>query len=190
MRREGFSRVHILDSVEDVDAATIRRRKLWNDKRDESGPFDLIGDVHGCYDELVDLLRELGYEVGGTREKPEVRAPEGRRAIFLGDLVDRGPDSPGVLRLAMAMVESGAALCIPGNHEIKLLRKLRGKNVKLTHGLAETMQQLEREPEGFPQRAAKFIDGLISHYVLDDGRLVSHMPVCARSIRAAPRAGC
>lgn len=172
MRREGFSRVHMLDSVEAVEAATIRRRKLWNDKRDETGPFDLIGDVHGCYDELVDLLAQLGYEVGGTREQPAVRPPEGRRAIFLGDLVDRGPDSPGVLRLAMAMVESGSALCIPGNHEIKLLRKLRGKNVKLTHGLAETMEQLEREPADFPERVAKFIDGLISHYVLDEGRLV------------------
>ena len=172
MKREGFSRVHILDSVEAIEAATIERRKLWNDRRDEAGPFDIIGDVHGCYDELRDLLGELGYAIGGTREAPTVTPPEGRRAIFLGDLVDRGPDSPGVLRLAMAMTESGAAICIPGNHEIKLLKKLRGKNVRLTHGLAETVAQLDAEPEGFGDEVARFIDGLVSHFVLDEGRLV------------------
>ena len=172
LRREGFSRVHVLDSVEAVEGVTLQRRKLWNDKRDETGPFDLIGDVHGCYDELVELLTELGYRVGGSKTEPIVEPPDGRRAIFLGDLVDRGPDSPGVLRLAMAMVESGVALCIPGNHEIRLLRKLRGKAVKLTHGLAETMEQLGREPEDFATRVAKFIDRLVSHYVLDEGRLV------------------
>lgn len=172
MKREGFSRVHILGSVDEVDRTTISRRPLWSDRRGESGPFDLIGDVHGCYDELRTLLGTLGYQISGSREEPVVRAPAERRAIFLGDLVDRGPDSPGVLRLVMSMVESGAAICIPGNHEVKLLRKLRGKNVKLTHGLAETMQQLEQEPDGFADEVAKFIDGLVSHYVLDGGRLV------------------
>ncbi len=172
MKHEGFSRVHILDSVEKVDAIGISRRKLWNDKREESGPFDLIGDVHGCYDELKELLDQLGYEVSGSRERPAVKPPEGRRAIFLGDLIDRGPDSPGVLRLAMSMVESGAAICIPGNHEVKLLKKLRGKNVRLSHGLAETVAQLSQEPEEFGEQVAEFINGLVSHYVLDEGRLV------------------
>lgn len=172
LKREGFSRVHILDSVEEVEAVSIQRRKLWNDRRHESGPFDLIGDVHGCREELCDLLGTLGYSVWGPREAPKVTAPQGRRALFLGDLVDRGPDSPGVLRLVMSMVESGAAICIPGNHEIKLLRKLRGKNVKLTHGLAETVEQLAAEPAEFSEQVATFIDRLVSHYVLDKGRLV------------------
>ena len=172
LKREGFARVHILDSQEAIDQATFVRRKLWNDKRDLVGPFDLVGDVHGCVDELRLLLERLGYRIEGTREAPVVNPPEGRQALFLGDLVDRGPDSPGVLYLAMAMVESGAALCIPGNHEVKLLRRLRGKNAKLTHGLAETVEQLEREPPEFSERVATFIDGLISHLVLDQGRLV------------------
>jgi protein phosphatase len=172
LKREGFARVHILDSVEAIDAATFVRRPLWNDRRDDHGPFDIIGDVHGCHAELVALLRELGWTVGGTREAPTVEPPADRRAIFLGDLVDRGPDSPGVLRLAMRMVEDGTALRIPGNHEVKLLRKLRGKNVRLTHGLAATVEQLEHEPAELGQNVAAFIDGLVSHYVLDDGRLV------------------
>ncbi len=95
-----------------------------------------------------------------------------RRAIFVGDLVDRGPDTPGVLRLVMGMVGSGDALCVSGNHEAKLLRALRGRNVQLTHGLAESLQQLAEQPSEFRAEAERFVDGLISHYVLDDGRLV------------------
>lgn len=172
MKREGFSRVHILNSIEEVEAAAIVRRPLWNDRKSEEGPFDLIGDVHGCYDELKELLAALGYAIDGTTEAPVVTPPQGRRAIFLGDLVDRGPNSPAVLRLAMSMVESGAAICIPGNHEVKLLKKLRGKNVKLSHGLAETVEQLDAESQEFRDAVAEFINGLVSHYVLDQGRLV------------------
>ena len=77
------------------------------------------------------------------------------RLVFLGDLVDRGPDSPGVLRLVMGMVAARTALCVPGNHDMKLMRKLRGKDVQITHGLAETLEQLgpgpgERLEEVFP----------------------------------------
>src|SRR6202044_3040970 len=95
-----------------------------------------------------------------------------RRAIFLGDLVDRGPDTPGVLRLVMGMVAAGTAFCVPGNHEAKLLKALRGKNVTRRHGLDASMEQLDAEPEEFRARVERFIDGLISHYVLDGGRLV------------------
>lgn len=172
LEREGFRSVHVLRSVEAVDAAVIERQKLWNDRREDTGPFDLIGDVHGCREELVALLDKLGYVVAGTREEPVVTPPPGRRAIFVGDLVDRGPDSPGVLRLCMRMVADGHALCVPGNHDVKLMRKLNGRNVKVSHGLAETLQQLESEPAGFGAEVAKFVDALVSHYVLDGGRLV------------------
>ena len=70
------------------------------------------------------------------------------------------------------MIASGAALCVPGNHDVKLLRKLKGKDVQLTHGLAETLQQFEEEPAEFREKVATFLDNLVSHYVLDDGRLV------------------
>ncbi|MCW0454172.1 polynucleotide kinase-phosphatase [Xanthomonas sacchari] len=172
LEREGFRHVSVLRSVEDVAAATIERIKVWNDRREEHGPFDLIGDVHGCRDELVALLGRLGYTVGGTREAPEVAAPEGRKAVFVGDLVDRGPDSPGVLRLVMHMVGNGTALCVPGNHDVKLQRKLAGRDVRISHGLAETLEQLQAEPEEFSREVAAFIDKLVSHYVLDDGKLV------------------
>jgi protein phosphatase len=72
----------------------------------------------------------------------------------------------------MAMVEAGSALCVPGNHDMKLMRKLRGRSVQITHGLAESLAQLEAEPEQFKQEVTAFIDDRVSHYVLDDGKLV------------------
>jgi protein phosphatase len=169
--REGFRFVHRLSLPEEAEAAEIERRPLWTDRRSEAGPFDIIGDVHGCHEELVQLLRNLGYLVEDGPE-PRLVPPHGRKAVFLGDLVDRGPAAPAVLRLVMAMVEAGHALCVPGNHEAKLLRALMGGTVKPTHGLAETLAQLEAEPPEFTRKAATFIDGLVSHYVLDGGRLV------------------
>jgi len=164
--REGFRHVHILDSPDAIEAATVERQPLWCDRRGDRGPFDIIGDIHGCRIELETLLQKLGYDPATRRH------PDGRKAVFLGDLVDRGPDIPGVLRIAMEMVEAGNAICVPGNHEMKLLRKLRGRDVQITHGLAESLEQLKREPEEFVEAAAKFIDGLVSHYVLDGGQLV------------------
>lgn len=176
LRREGFRYVHVLRSVEQIDAATIERPRPWTDRRDDRGPFDIIGDVHGCIDELGLLLAELGY--GVLREETDagpryqITPPQGRRALFLGDLVDRGPASHEVLRLVMDMVEQGVAIAIPGNHEVKLLRHLQGRKVTLSHGLDRTVEQLAPEPEAFRARVADFIDGLVSHYVLDGGQLV------------------
>ena len=177
LEREGFRHVFVLASPEQVASVEIERQPLWNNLKHEHGPFDIIGDVHGCFDELSMLLQELGYEVRrgageGEETRFEVYHPQGRKAVFLGDLIDRGPDVTGVLRLVMDMVDAKNALCIPGNHDVKLVRKLKGKDVRLTHGLNMTVEQLEKETPQFRQRVLKFLDGLVSHYVLDDGRLV------------------
>ena len=175
LEREGFRHVFVLDSLEDIEAATIRREPLWNNRKSEHGPFDVIGDVHGCFDELEALLRELGYVISRTVDGEHAFAtshPEGRKAIFVGDLVDRGPKVPEVLRLVMAMTAQGTGLSVPGNHDIKLMRKLRGRDVRITHGLAESLAQLEAEAPEFRTSVADFIDGLVSHYVFDDGKLV------------------
>jgi protein phosphatase len=170
LRREGFHKVFYLDGVAEIDAATIERQPLWNDRRLDHGPFDIIGDIHGCYDELTELLGDLGYQV--APDGSGAQHPDGRRAFFVGDLVDRGPATPAVLRLAMAMVDAGDALCVPGNHEAKLLRALRGRNVTVSHGLAESLAQLAKEPPEFSKQVEEFIDSLVSHLVLDDGKLV------------------
>ncbi|WP_058042290.1 polynucleotide kinase-phosphatase [Streptomyces roseifaciens] len=167
LEREGFRKVHVLRSVEEAEAAEVVLERRYNDLRHLTGPFDIIGDVHGCSSELETLLTELGYADGVH--------PGGRTAVFVGDLVDRGPDSPGVLRRVMGMVASGNALCVPGNHENKLGRWLKGKKVQPTHGLVETIEQLEREDArdpAFRAQVQEFVDGLVSHYVLDGGKLV------------------
>ena len=246
LEREGFRHLHRLATPEEVDAVAIERQPLWNNLKHEHGPFDIIGDIHGCFDELVELLEKLGYSVpagqtepspcphgsqsragvspagvaGFTVGEPDVglnsithdppgdagvpaaspsgglprestwngtlpklaggdaaatttlRHPAGRKLIFLGDLVDRGPKVPQVLELVMGLVAAGTALCVPGNHDVKLMRKLRGKDVQITHGLAESLAQLEATREPFRRQAAEFLDELVSHYVLDDGKLV------------------
>src|SRR5690606_9676557 len=126
LKAEGFRHIHILKSLEDIEAVTgIKREKLYNDNKDETGPFDIIVDVHGCFEELKELLTKLGYEITQTRKNTdnfgyEVTPPENRKAIFVGDLVDKGPSSPEVLRLVMSMVNSKTAYCVPGNHDSKL----------------------------------------------------------------------
>ena len=172
LEREGFRHVFVLKSPEEIEAAVIERQPLWNNLKREHGPFDIIGDVHGCYDELTELLGTLGYA-----EQPDVswRHPEGRKLIFLGDLVDRGPKAPWVVRLVMESIKAGTALCVPGNHDVKFMRKIWGKDVQVTHGLAESLQQFEAYEayyRGFSRIAAEFINKLVSHYVLDDGKLV------------------
>ena len=173
LEREGFRHVTVFHSVEEVDAATLTREPLWNNKKSEAGPFDIIGDIHGCYDELQELLLSLGYAVevpdGGW---PQVIHPEGRKAVFVGDLVDRGPKTPDVLKLVMGSIRSKTAYCVAGNHDVKLARKLNGRDVKLTHGLAESVAQLEGETPEFRSEVFKFLDGLVSHYVFDGGKLV------------------
>jgi protein phosphatase len=171
--REGFRRVFVLHNPEEVEAVEIEREPSWTDRSSDHGPFDIIGDVHGCYDELLALLEKLGYEVGD--DSSAAMHPEGRKAVFLGDLVDRGSNTPAVLRLVMGMVTSGSALCVPGNHENKLVRALRGRDVQITHGLAESLAQLDQETAEFRQQVLEFLDGLVSHFVLDDRRLaVAH----------------
>jgi protein phosphatase len=172
LEREGFRHIHVLKTPEDVDAAVVERQPLWNNRRHEHGPFDIIGDVHGCIDELQDLLVQLGYQVVLENGAYIVAPPAGRRAVFLGDLVDRGPGIPSVLRLVMSMVEAGTALCVPGNHDMKLVRKLKDRDVQITHGLAESLTQLDAEPPEFREKACAFLDRLVSHYVFDEGKLV------------------
>ncbi|MBM6403172.1 polynucleotide kinase-phosphatase [Phycicoccus sp. CSK15P-2] len=172
--KEGFRRVHTLRGTDQVEAVEIVRERPWNDRTDLHGPFDVIGDVHGCASELRSLLVDLGWQLDLDDAGRAVGAshPQGRQALFVGDLVDRGPDTPGVLRLVMGMVATGSALCVSGNHEAKLVRALKGARVKVSHGLAESLAQLEPEADEFRADALAFMDGLISHYVLDDGKLV------------------
>jgi protein phosphatase len=170
LQREGFQRVWVLRSVEEIAGVELQRAPLWTDRRSQAGPFDVIGDIHGCYAELTELLGVLGYDVAG--DGVGVNPPDGRRVVFVGDYGDRGPDTPAVLKLVISMAAAGSAICVPGNHDIKLVRKFKGRDVQITHGLAETLSQLDSEPAAFRDQIRDFLDGLVSHVVLDEGKLV------------------
>jgi protein phosphatase len=179
LQREGFRQVWKLMSEEEIEAAAVERKPLWTDRRGDAGPFDIIGDVHGCADELQELLARLGYQVTWSEDRGErsvqVAPPDGRKAVFVGDLVDRGPNSPDVLRIAMSMAAAGTAYVVQGNHERKLGRWLEGRKVTVAHGLQQTIDQLQGETRGLREALPGFLDSLRSHYWLDGGRLaVAH----------------
>jgi len=111
------------------------------------GPLDVVGDVHGEIDGLAALLHRLGYDSEGNH-------PEGRRLVFVGDLCDRGPDSPGVIRWVQRLVEAGRAQAIAGNHELNLLRRERkhgnhwffGESDHPAFGRCVAITEAEQEP--------------------------------------------
>ncbi len=175
MRREGWRTVHVVAAV-DAGTVGVSRTPLWTDRRDLTGPFDVVGDVHGCADELEVLLDRLGYVVTWTGDGPTRRAAvtrpsgDGRRLVFVGDLVDRGPRSLDVVRIAMGAVAAGG-LAVPGNHDDKFARWLRGRDVKVAHGLETTVAEVEADPS-LRRDAGQFVEGLVSHLWLDGGALV------------------
>ena len=175
LEREGFRHVHILSGAEDVE---LRRVPLWNNKKHENGPYDIFGDIHGCAEELRAVMKTLGWDRCDL-DQPEDpwgaeswRHPLGRRAIFLGDLVDRGPQVLATIRIVRNMVKAGTAFCVAGNHDVKLMRWLRGKQVQVKHGLEQSIAEVETLVAEDRAKLAAFLDGLVSHYVLDGGRLV------------------
>lgn len=150
------------------------------DLRHVAGPFDIIGDVHGCVSELVELVERLGWlvdfeESDGLRVARVVPPPR-RIAVFVGDLVDRGPASPDVLRIVMAMMRTGRACCVIGNHDDKFRRWLAGNRVRISHGLEQTVQQIEAEPADtavdFRAEIAAFLASLPIYLELAGGALV------------------
>lgn len=137
--------------------------------------YDIIGDIHGCYDELLQLLDSLGY----SEEREGYVHPEGRKLVFVGDLTDRGPKSIPVLLLVTRLVENNLALYVPGNHCDKLYRLFLGRNVQITHGLETTVAELCKLPSKLKQQLKKDFIHLVEnsplYLVLDEGRLiVSH----------------
>lgn len=171
---EGFSAVHVLQDVHQINQVTVARTRMSCDRRDLPGPFDVIGDVHGCFVELGALLEKLGYGVVRDELGQPINAvhPQGRQVVFVGDLVNRGPDSVGVLRLAMGMVAAGQATCVLGNHERKLIKYLTGEAQSVDRAVMSTLAQLADCGRDFSAQVLRWCQQLPAHVVLDDGGLV------------------
>ena len=135
------------------------------------GPLDIVGDIHGEIDPLRNLLKHLGYDDAG-------RHPTGRRLVFVGDLTDRGPDSPAVVEIVARYVENGIAQCVLGNHELNILRRMRKPGNGWFFGETETSikfgqiipQRLADEATG--ERIWQFFHSLPLALERDDVRIV------------------
>ena len=167
-RDRSLTGYHVL-SQDEIETAVIEQGRRAMDAR----RFDVIGDVHGCWPELAALWETLGY-AWDDRGLP--RHPDGRVPVFVGDLADRGPDSPRVLRAVCSLVAAGEALFVPGNHDDKLFRMLKGNRVTRSHGLDLTERQLAalppEEKSGLEGDVLTYLAAAPPYLVLDGGRLV------------------
>ncbi len=130
--------------------------------------YDIIGDVHGCYEALQRLCAALGYDEAFGH-------PEGRKLVFLGDLIDRGPDSAAVLSLVGRLVSRGRALLTLGNHDDALQRWLCGEPVEIHKGgLAQTIAQIEARADKrtFKKAVAALYERASLYLLLDGGDLI------------------
>ncbi|WP_168734634.1 metallophosphoesterase [Deinococcus sp. KSM4-11] len=128
----------------------------------------MIGDVHGCFEELLDVLARLGYACSGGTLTP----PPGRQVVFVGDLVDRGPRIAAVVRLVMDAVQRGTALCVRGNHDERLARALQGEAVETSKSLLVSLDQLSAVSEAERDAMRRFLASLPARLELDGGRLL------------------
>ncbi len=168
--QEGFRHIYEFLSQEEAGTVEVVRQALWNRRPADHGPFDIIGDVHGCYDELRRLLGKLGYLVfrdsGSPLARHHIEHPLGRRLIFLGDLAGFGPRIPDTLRLVMDAVDAGVALSVPGDHDMHLVNWLEGRESRLRPGLEASTRQLGGLPDEFTQEIRGFLSSTVSHYQL------------------------
>lgn len=172
LEAEGYHAVHVvIPRYEDVEIAVVRDGIIY-------GPgFDVIGDIHGCYDELIELVcGRLGYQLSDGNE-PTLTHPENRRLVFVGDFTDRGPKSVEVLRFLQIALRSGH-YAVMGNHDNKLWRYLKGNRVQLTHGLEQTAAQLEAETTQEEREAFRDMLGSLPHYLVFATHGHSEMVVC------------
>ncbi|WP_058308126.1 bis(5'-nucleosyl)-tetraphosphatase PrpE [Gracilibacillus massiliensis] len=103
--------------------------------------LDIIGDIHGCYQELMELVEKLGYQY----QNDKIYHPDNRQLAFVGDLTDRGPKSLDVIRFVYHVVmELKLGFYVPGNHCDKLYRYFLGNNVKQQHGLETTVEEYQQ----------------------------------------------
>ncbi|WP_261132614.1 bis(5'-nucleosyl)-tetraphosphatase PrpE [Bacillus sp. Marseille-Q3570] len=135
--------------------------------------FDVIGDIHGCYTELIQLIEELEYT---TDTNGEFHHPDNRKLVFLGDLTDRGPESIKVIRLVFKLVTQGIALYSPGNHCDKLYRYFQGRDVQVRHGLETTVAEFkdleQQEKVEISSMFKELFENAPLYLQLDDKKLI------------------
>lgn len=176
LKTEGWNGILKVTPAQERGSTCVEILQEWNSPRviseDSTGvrikhpKLDIIGDVHGCHDELIELLEKMGWF---QDENEGWRHPENRFLVFVGDLTDRGPDSLAVLELVARLIESQQALLILGNHDHKLGRWLNGKRVQVKHGLQTTTSEFgQLEPQQLIESRERYLS------------MLEHAPLWAR----------
>ncbi|USK93821.1 bis(5'-nucleosyl)-tetraphosphatase PrpE [Rossellomorea marisflavi] len=133
--------------------------------------LDIIGDIHGCYEELTTLIEKIGYTWAG-----EIPVHPERQLAFIGDLTDRGPRSLDTIDLVAALCSQGKARYVPGNHCDKLYRYFLGHDVQIRHGLettvAEWASSSPSKQEAIKKKFLALYEDAPLYDVLDGGRLI------------------
>lgn len=171
--REGYAALHT------ISTDSPSRVHVWSGVRSAQAPgFDIIGDVHGCADELRELIAALGYRVDTIflGEGVSYVHPEGRQLVFVGDITDRGPKSLQALRIVQLALEGGHHMVL-GNHDSKLMRALRGNKVQMGHGLAATWAELQTASEAERQTIYRWLSALPYQLTLFTGFGISQVVV-------------
>lgn len=164
---EGMAKVDAVHDVAGTEELIFEIEPMPSDLRHITGPFDIIGDVHGAADELRELLTILGHMADGMPQPH----PQGRIPVMLGDYTDRGTKNREVLEIVRDLTRIGG-IAILGNHDAKLIRWLRGKSVEVKAGFEVTMAELESTSPEWRSDMADWLESLETHHVLDGGRLV------------------
>lgn len=172
LKQEGFKKIWVLNHISQLQTPMFQFSALPVNFKDFQGPFDVIGDVHGCFKELQALILQLDYQIQFEKGHWSISHPQNRKLVFVGDLADRGPDSVDVLAFVMDIKAQSMALVTKGNHDDKLFRYLKGNKIAPRHGLETTIAELEKKDKSFLQLLYNFIKNLPSHLVLDQGKLV------------------
>lgn len=157
--------VHVLEQGNYPDFTVM---PMPYDHSQDTGPFDIIGDIHGTGAELVELLTKLGHM---NQEGDLVRHPGGRKLVFLGDYTDRGDENRLVLDIVKKATHMGH-YAIMGNHDYKLMRWLKGANVRVAAGLSKTVEELEPMSAEWKAEMAAWLESLHTHLILDNGSLI------------------
>ncbi|UII56565.1 polynucleotide kinase-phosphatase [Cytobacillus spongiae] len=168
IKKEGYRATFFIKNPEDIQLKRHRENPI---ELDVDNGIDVIGDIHGCYDELIELLLKLGYK---KHEEGYFIHPEGRRFLSLGDVMSRGPRSIETMQFFMEHVDRGLAFMIDSNHGWKIARWLDGRKVTLAHGdelVEEEMKKFkeehgEEQTQQLKEELKSFLLGAPSHYLL------------------------
>lgn len=137
---------------------------------------DIIGDIHACFDEFLEMLEKLGYRKGGDHL---YRHPEGRTLISLGDVMSRGPQSIASMEFFLKHVNAGLAFMTDSNHGWKIARWLDGRKVQLKHGdelveqefLAYEQQHGTKKAKQLKSELKHLLMNAPSHYILQENNV-------------------